>query len=547
MSRRDHPRSRGVYRGVTAEEQRRYGSSPLARGLPRRHRRRTEALRIIPARAGFTGAGRSPRGRRRDHPRSRGVYAPTSPAQCASHGSSPLARGLRGRACTRRRPHRIIPARAGFTRSPPRCAAGRPDHPRSRGVYADGQTPSPEKVGSSPLARGLPSWHVGLRACRGDHPRSRGVYAHGSVSEVVDAGSSPLARGLPRRLQMACIVSPDHPRSRGVYRIGHAGFTVSARIIPARAGFTVSCSPGDGPGWDHPRSRGVYPKNGSQPAISRDHPRSRGVYSVVELHEDLVGRIIPARAGFTSVGKPAVTTSWDHPRSRGVYLVPRAEGQGGGGSSPLARGLPGSFLCRADESRIIPARAGFTWGPGRAGPPVEDHPRSRGVYKNQSELFSRISGIIPARAGFTPMHAPARPYAADHPRSRGVYVVRRCVQRRSVGSSPLARGLPEQVTEVAYDDRIIPARAGFTPPTARPAGTSPDHPRSRGVYDVQVTVPLDGGGSSPLARGLPTTKPTRGLNLGDHPRSRGVYYRDIRGADEEEGSSPLARGLLISS
>ena len=50
-------------------------------------------------------------------------------------------------------------------------------------------------------------------------------------------GSSPLARGLPSHTQ------------NGV---------IPARIIPARAGFTVICAALRPLAEDHPRSRGVY-------------------------------------------------------------------------------------------------------------------------------------------------------------------------------------------------------------------------------------------------------------------------------------------------
>ena len=71
--------------------------------------------RIIPARAGFTHRRARYRSAPRDHPRSRGVYAPMVAVMVFPSGSSPLARGLHpsGRARIRRRG--IIPARAGFT------------------------------------------------------------------------------------------------------------------------------------------------------------------------------------------------------------------------------------------------------------------------------------------------------------------------------------------------------------------------------------------------------------------------------------------------
>ena len=113
---KDHPRSRGVYRRSPASSWLTQGSSPLARGLLLGQTLRDRGDRIIPARAGFTrrAAGSPPS--RRDHPRSRGVYP--HPARWAARhsGSSPLARGLRILISGPRSRLRIIPARAGFTK-----------------------------------------------------------------------------------------------------------------------------------------------------------------------------------------------------------------------------------------------------------------------------------------------------------------------------------------------------------------------------------------------------------------------------------------------
>ena len=196
------------------------------------------SFRIIPARAGFTWTP----------PRTSG----------ASTGSSPLARGLLRDASQRRRPRRIIPARAGFTPAPGTRTPTAQDHPRSRGVYAPARFASWCIAGSSPLARGLRLGHLGRGGLEGiiparagftthpatrrgatrDHPRSRGVYGRVSTTASASGGSSPLARGLP----------PDEDADRE-----------GRRIIPARAGFTG-------------RRRGPWPRG-------RDHPRSRGVYA----------------------------------------------------------------------------------------------------------------------------------------------------------------------------------------------------------------------------------------------------------------------------
>ena len=215
----DHPRSRGVYLRSAAEPPFGAGSSPLARGLllyglamGRRHG-------IIPARAGFTRNGKNHHARPRDHPRSRGVYAPFLWPALKMYGSSPLARGLPASTSTRSLIGGIIPARAGFTssrRPPPRP---HPDHPRSRGVYFYSHIFRKLVGGSSPLARGLlapcnldvaldriiparagfTNHTQPVRSPTRDHPRSRGVYPSLSLCPGRSRGSSPLARGLRRR------------------------------------------------------------------------------------------------------------------------------------------------------------------------------------------------------------------------------------------------------------------------------------------------------------------------------------------------------------
>ena len=213
---------------------------------------------------------------------------------------------------------------------------------------------------------------------------------------------------------------------------------------------------------DHPRSRGVY---GNMRAGMESHggssPLARGLHRRHPGHR-LPGRIIPARAGFTSRTSLTPSSTWDHPRSRGVYAGSSSGTRSRAGSSPLARGL-------------------------RQGGEVADH-RLR---------------IIPARAGFTISHYYDFSRIRDHPRSRGVYVTSAELPENMTGSSPLARGLREVADDEAVTGRIIPARAGFTRPTRNRAHCRRDHPRSRGVYAGLLASHLVGPGSSPLARGLP--------------------------------------------
>ena len=315
-------------------------------------------------------------------------------------GSSPLARGLLVNGVVVHDPCRIIPARAGFTLILSFVSVCVTDHPRSRGVYGVSTSDILHGGGSSPLARGLRGRTSACRARCSDHPRSRGVYASGQCRIQNRLGSSPLARGLPVR--QLSLPLPD-------------------RIIPARAGFTLPrrC----GPRWprDHPRSRGVYVARGAVHGCGvGSSPLARGLRRVGWVTRR-VRRIIPARAGFTAGRCRGGARGWDHPRSRGVYVILPDHVRLEGGSSPLARGLHRPVKATRALGRIIPARAGFTRRSRTRHRPARDHPRSRGVYDYGSNRCSRgvgssplargllvlvlrsieVIGIIPARAGFT--------------------------------------------------------------------------------------------------------------------------------------------------
>ena len=151
----DHPRSRGVYTSAAWAADLDAGSSPLARGLLDGRRRRRGHHGIIPARAGFTTKNAATWLNAGDHPRSRGVYIPAHGESTCHCGSSPLARGLPQFPSAGTSKAGIIPARAGFTSTPRPFSHARRDHPRSRGVYARWPPAGPRPVGSSPLARGF--------------------------------------------------------------------------------------------------------------------------------------------------------------------------------------------------------------------------------------------------------------------------------------------------------------------------------------------------------------------------------------------------------
>ena len=338
-ARRDHPRTRGVYRRRGKEERVWAGSSPRARGLPRQNVRAAGVLRIIPACAGLTGGGRPSRGRCADHPRMRGVYASRYDSDGKRRGSSPHARGLLGEAAGHPLGDGIIPACAGFTWTRPPSTPSTPDHPRMRGVYTIRAAQRHYDTGSSPHARGLrrilinsyvkrriiparAGFTVMMTSGGGmspDHPRTRGVYGWAPQGAQTGDGSSPHTRGL-------------HEVIDNIFR--------HTRIIPAHAGFTLGRACGLRESWDHPRTRGVYCRKGNRKA-----QRSW---------------IIPAHAGFTGPRTLTCSPTRDHPRTRGVYRRNHVWHCSLSGSSPHARGLPEAREGPSPPARIIPARAGFT-------------------------------------------------------------------------------------------------------------------------------------------------------------------------------------------
>ena len=194
------------------------GSSPLARGTPRRRPSTRCPGGLIPARAGNTSLENPLSFALQAHPRSRGEHKSTDTGFTRTFGSSPLARGTRAPSRAHSALHGLIPARAGNTYRPSVQSATMWAHPRSRGEHSLSTMAKPTPPGSSPLARGtrrgeprrpqrkglIParagntSFSV-VMVCRiRAHPRSRGEHPNGDLKEVAEAGSSPLARGTPR-------------------------------------------------------------------------------------------------------------------------------------------------------------------------------------------------------------------------------------------------------------------------------------------------------------------------------------------------------------
>ena len=152
-------------------------------------------------------------------------------------------------------------------------------------------------------------------------------------------------------------------------------------LIPARAGTTARFTPSKLAGGAHPRSRGDH-FLADDFAARRwgSSPLARGPPKLSSIEKGAEG-LIPARAGTTCFGCPVGQDGGAHPRSRGDHVMVVVTFQMFRGSSPLARGPPGTLLSTLDVDGLIPARAGTTILPmgfyGRTGA----HPRSRGDHE----------------------------------------------------------------------------------------------------------------------------------------------------------------------
>ena len=132
------------------------------------------------------------------------------------------------------------------------------------------------------------------------------------------------------------------------------------RLIPARAGKT----PLNAPCWAfdraHPRAGGENSQ--SLPANARaagSSPRGRGKL----IRRNLTvghGRLIPARAGKTSVPRRICPGPAAHPRAGGENAAGIASVALTQGSSPRGRGKLPQIITTIVTVRLIPARAGKT-------------------------------------------------------------------------------------------------------------------------------------------------------------------------------------------
>ena len=269
----------------------------------------------------------------------RGERAPTELDWPVIHGSSPHARGTRCQPLVSRIRHRFIPACAGNAYRHSRLYDFRSVHPRMRGERTGSRKARLTHGGSSPHARGTPTYTYSylyllrfIPACAGNaarpgglhgkvpvHPRMRGERLLLKVGGVERHGSSPHARGTRRAAR--------RPVAAG-------------RFIPACAGNAGACAWWRPPQPVHPRMRGE--RSPSEFPLSHRYgssPHARGTHGCQQI--DKGGRrFIPACAGNATSSAASRALASVHPRMRGERRLAERCSYTPDGSSPHARGTP---------------------------------------------------------------------------------------------------------------------------------------------------------------------------------------------------------------
>ena len=140
--------------------------------------------------------------------------------------------------------------------------------------------------------------------------------------------------------------------------------------------------------------------------------------------------------------------------------------------------------------------------------PAGSSPRVRGKRRPRWPV-RRWRGLIPARAGKTSSseRPAARPRA--HPRACGENNPLMKLFSTGEGSSPRVRGKRRLGRIQARPERLIPARAGKTPRTAGRGARGRAHPRACGENSLARPWNARENGSSPRVRGKPPGRQRR--------------------------------------
>src|SRR5680860_1595188 len=193
-----------------------------------------------------------------------------------------------------------------------------------------------------------------------------------------------------------------HPRAGGEHEGRGRGNQVGTRIIPARAGNTPIPAHDDCRPSDHPRAGGEHQiKAGSVSLTYGSSPRGRGTHRL--RGSDKYGlRIIPARAGNTLARLCGPRSPSDHPRAGGEHSDGSVSSYQRNGSSPRGRGTLMRECRPTIRLRIIPARAGNTSVYRRGSGCDPDHPRAGGEHTAIRKKLDQVAGSSPRGRGTPP-------------------------------------------------------------------------------------------------------------------------------------------------
>ena len=336
--------------------------------------------------------------------------------------------------------------------------------------------------GSSPRVRGKPSTfndsggvsrliparagkttaQSGKDAKERAHPRACGENCRGGSKTGRRGGSSPRVRGKQRRGAGGAAHPVAHPRACGENE----------------------------PGLDL-----ADPASGSSPRV-RGKRRARS-------RSSRCTRLIPARAGKTTMMATIRTRRPAHPRACGENLRLVGDTHQRRGSSPRVRGKRRNSAGLQHSPGLIPARAGKTvFRPRLNGLRAGSSPRVRGKLMS-FHLSPSKRRLIPARAGKTRVDDEEAGAWTAHPRACGENGILAGLGGVERGSSPRVRGKRRMQGSRQGSLRLIPARAGKTRRRSQGPGGRRAHPRACGENGTPLTPDQARQGSSPRVRGKP--------------------------------------------
>ena len=265
----------------------------------------------------------------------------------------------------------------------------------------------------------------------------------------------------PRAFNSCQISAGSSPHARGTLTSVPANGR-NTRFIPACAGNAARRHPVRPRRPVHPRMRGERAElNQKLGHAAGSSPHARGTHSM-DASVDRHHRFIPACAGNAREQCRRGRLRSVHPRMRGERALTIGGAVLAAGSSPHARGTRLRRDRAALVARFIPACAGN----------------------------ARRTACCP---GSEPVH----------PRMRGERRAERGRTGSLGGSSPHARGTHDFRSGSRVSTRFIPACAGNACPSAWTRRGRPVHPRMRGERDCVRNWCAPVAGSSPHARGTP--------------------------------------------